>query len=233
MKIQTSREGTHRDYRWKLKVRSEGYELDQFGDTTLHVFDGQYGIYIERHHSDATTLKELEQRVTSLIDDIHDDENIGQCSACDCLYNRTVNNQVYEQDFSWADRHIFTHGMNPRYKAAPTDEAAETCVYSTGFLFDTIHVITHFWDTNPFFSDEELVECNSLVITQGFERTTPDGTVRSFDELQEKFEEIKHTTPDGNDNREKRDDLLELLDWTLKREDRFRTNRRFKYKHHR
>lgn len=231
MTIIESHEGTYRDYRWTIRWKELTSMTEKYGDVVLSIFDDSYGIYTERHTSDETPLSELKDRARDIISRIHDDENVGRCDACGGLYNRKADNQLYEQEFSWADRHIFTHGMDPRYKSAETNEQTRTCVWTTGRIFDTVHVVTHLRDTNPFYDDEELVNTDSLVMCRGFERVHEDGEVRPFEELQEKYLELKRKTPSGRSARERQKELLELLDWVLQREDRFYTDNRFKPRH--
>jgi hypothetical protein len=215
----------HEDTPWR--------DSDRYGDTNIDLLDGNHIIYGERHHSERTTLDTLEQRLIDCIDMLCERDDIGQCDACNGLYIRTVDRELCEQTFSWADRHIFTHGLDPRYKAAPTTGRAQTCVYATGRLFDTLHIITHHWDVNPFYSDEQLVACESLNYARGLDRSRPDGEPRSFDEIDEKYMDITRVTPQGRDAREKREEMLDLLDWVLQRADRFRVGDRFKVRIHR
>lgn len=233
--MRVQRNGEYRNINWKIRQTGELSERDvnRYGDILITLLDGNKGIYTERHWLDETSLETLETRLKHCIGSIHDDENIEMCGACNQLYNRNVGSRIYEQELTWADRHIFKNGLDPRYKAVETYEHAETCVYTTGRIFDTIHTITHLWDVNPFYTDAELADTDSLVMTRGFSRTRPDGETRPFEALQEKYKELKRVNPDGRDNRDKRNDLLELLDWALKREDRFYTDRRFKYRHRR
>ena len=243
MQTVESREEPYRDYIWRVSRKDGDSRINyrEFGDIVIHIIDGEYDsdrgghiIYTERHDSEERDdLNWYEERAKGLIDQLQDDDNIQQCDACDCLYNRKVGVELYEQDLSWSDRHFFKHGLDPRYKAASTNENAETCVWTTGRIFDTVHVVTHLYDTNPFFDDEELVECESLVMTRGFDRSFPDEETRPFEEIHEKYMDIKRKTPRGRSSREKRKEMLELLDWVLKREDRFYTDSRFKPRHQR
>lgn len=228
-----SYEGTYRGLEWRIRYggRDEKY-YKQYGDISFSIPSdtNPCNLYYEGHYFEKTSIDELQERIESAIDAIHDEENVQQCEACGNLYNRDVKRGRYEQELSWADRHFFKHGIDPRYKRAESYEHAETCVYTSGWIFDTLHVITHFWETNPLYEDEELVACESLASTRGFQRVREDGEPRSFEELQEKYMEITRAQADGRDNREKKKEMLELMDWVLKREDRFYTSNRFRYR---
>jgi hypothetical protein len=233
MTIRETRDGTHRDHDWEIRVSERDETTAQYGDVLVFIRDGTYGQYSERHDSEFTTLADLEARTRDLIDRLCDDDNIGKCDACGGFYNRRVDKRLYERELTWSDRHIFDGGMDPRYASHETREETKTCVWTTGRIFDTLHLVTHLNETNIFFDDDELVGTKSLVLCRGFERVHEDGATRPFDDVQEKYMDITRKTPRGRDSREKREEMLDLLDWVLKRADRFRTDSRFKYRHHR
>lgn len=232
------REGPHRGLTWRVKQQEEDestVNYREFGDISLRIVDSEYEtdrggvvLYTERHDShERDDLDWYVDRAKSLIDQFHDDDNVKQCPACDTLYNVSIDHHRYERELTWSQRHIFHHGMDPRYRQTETREKSQTCVWTTGRVFDTMHMVTHLQETNPFFDDDELVACDSLVLTRGYDKTFPDEEPRSYEDIHEKYMAITRESPKGKHKRKKKKELLELLDWVLKREERYHTKGRF------
>ncbi len=143
---------------------------DKYGNVTINITKDNISLYAENHILDKTSFDELEKRCKEIISIIDTDENVKICNACDFLYTNRVDGVNCEQSFSWADRNIFTHNMKPRYKSVTPKNKSKSCIYTTGFIFDTIHIITHLDDINPIFTYDELVDEESLVMTKGYQK---------------------------------------------------------------
>lgn len=190
----------------------------------MRIIQDKTGLYSERHTLEKISIPELKERCKTIISLIQTDENIKICNACGFLYTTRENRVNCEQSFSWMDRHVFTHGMNPRYKSVNQNNESKTCIYSTGFLFDTIHIVTHLDSVNPIFTHDELVNNESLVMAKGYEKDIEDGSARSYEEIQQKYDEIKRMNINRIDDKERKNDLLNILDWVQKRNDTFKTD---------
>ena len=174
MTVREIRNGSHRNHKWEIRQRESDELTEKYGDVILTICDGSLGQYTERHDSAHATLTELESRAVSLINQLCEDDNVGKCTACGGFYNKRVNQLQYEHTLTWSDRHIFTHGMDPPYKQHSAHEETETCVWTTGRIFDALHVVTHLKETNLLFDEEELAECDSLVSCRGYNRAADD-----------------------------------------------------------
>jgi len=212
---------TYQDMNYIIDINKSPYNKEKYGDVNFSIIQNKTGLYSERHMLNKTSVSELTKRCKNIISSIHKDEDVKICNACGFLYTTRNNSVNCEQSFPWSDRHIFTHGMEPRYKSVNSNNKSKSCIYSTGFIFDTVHIITHLDDVNPIFTDEELVNNESLVMTKGYEKDIVDGSTRSYEEIQMKYDEIKGMNISSMDDKERKEDLLNILDWIQKRRDRF------------
>lgn len=212
---------TYQDLNYIIDINKTPYNKKKYGDVNISIVKDKTGLYSERHTMDKTSVSELKKRCKKIISLIHKEKDIKICNACGFLYTTRTSSVNCEQSFSWVDRHIFTHGLDPRYKSVNPDNKSKSCIYSTGFIFDTIHIITHLDSVNPIFTDEQLVNNESVVMAKGYEKDIEDGSTRSYEEVQEKYREIKRRNISKMDDKERKEDLLNILDWMQKRTDRF------------
>ena len=219
LQLMNNKTNKYRGYKYKInrtKDKSKKYK-QKYGNVNINIIKNSLVLYAESHIYEKTSFNSLEDRCKEIINAIIDNKNVKICSACNWLYTTRDNRTRCEQSFSWSDRNIFEHGMNPRYKSIDTNEFSKTCIYTTGKIFEKIHIITHLENTNPIYSQEELVNYDSLIMAKGYRKNIENGKTRSFGEVQDKYMDIKSKNTYHLKNKDTKTELLNVLDWVLKR----------------